>query len=454
MQLNGQLATDVNGQLTIEGCNSLDLAREFGTPLFVVSETQVRDNYRSLHRAFSSRYPDVLLAYGIKANNHPAIVTILRQEGAGADCFGPGELEVAQRAGVAPEATILNGSDKGELELTLAIERGVNVNVDNLEELDRLIEIADGLGRRARTMLRLKLRLEALEDVYLDDYRYNPPRISLAKWAQGHKFGMTFAEACEAGRRALGNGSIDLVGLHYHLKGQTSDAAYFGTMTTEFLASVAELRQILNWTPSQIDLGGGFSYGREDGYGPGGRDRHVPSADAYAESIVGALCDGLARHELPRPKLMLEPGRVLVANAGVLLTRVGTVKRAEGQDRWVHVDASTNHLPRIRTGNWHYHVVAASKLGQAATEPVDLVGGTCDAADIVAQQRALPRLERGDLLAILDVGAYAESTACQFNTYARPATVLVRGSDAELIARRETTDDVLGRFALAGWLTD
>src|SRR5260370_41071077 len=101
MQLNGQLASDAHGQLTIEGCKSIDLARAFGTPLFVVSETQLRANYRTLHRAFSSRYPDVLLAYGIKANNHPAVVTVLRQEGAGADCFGPGELEVARRAGVA-----------------------------------------------------------------------------------------------------------------------------------------------------------------------------------------------------------------------------------------------------------------------------------------------------------------------------------------------------------------
>jgi diaminopimelate decarboxylase len=453
MQLGGQLACDDAGQLTIENCNSLELAGEFGTPLFVVSETQLRDNYRTLHHAFASRYPDVLLAYGVKANNHPAIVGILRQEGAGADCFGPVELEVARRAGVAPEGTILNGSDKGELELSLAVERGVNVNIDNLDELERLISLANRIGRRARAMLRLKLRLEALEQVYLNDYRYNPPRISLAQWAREHKFGMPFPEACEAGQRALTSGSIDLVGLQYHLKGQTSDASYFGVMTREFVACVAELARAVDWMPRQIDLGGGFSYGREDGYGPDGRDRRVPSADAYAESIVGALCDGLAEHDLARPKLILEPGRVLVANAGLLLTRVGTVKQFEGRDRWVHVDASSNHVLRVRTGNWHYHVVAANKLGQVTADPVDVVGGTCDAADILARDRAFPPLERGDVLAILDTGAYAESTACQFNTYARPATVLVRGSDAELIARRETIDDVLGRYALPSWLS-
>jgi diaminopimelate decarboxylase len=164
--------------------------------------------------------------------------------------------------------------------------------------------------------------------------------------------------------------------------------------------------------------------------------------------MVTALCIGLAEAGLPRPRLLLEPGRLLVASAGLLLARVGTVKQSDGKNRWVHVDASTNHLLRVRTGNWYYHMVAASKLDQPGAEPVDIVGGTCDAADILAHGRILPRLERGDLLAILDTGAYAESTAGQFNTYPRPATVLVRGTDAELIARRETIEDVLGRSVI------
>src|SRR5262249_2902882 len=148
---------------------------------------------------------------------------------------GPGELEVAERTHIAPAKTVLNGSDKGTAELTLAVERGINVNVDNFEELERLIEIATLSGKKVRVNLRLKLRLSALEQVYLNDYRYNPPRISLAQWARDHKFGMELDDACAAGRRALGSNRVDLVGLHYHLKGQTSDAGLFAAMTSEFV---------------------------------------------------------------------------------------------------------------------------------------------------------------------------------------------------------------------------
>jgi len=443
-----QIGKDGHSVLTIEACDSLALAREFGTPLYVISETKLRENYRGLHAAFSSRYPDVVLAYGIKANNHPAVVRILQQEGAGADCFGPGELEVAHRAGVSPEKMVLNGSDKGDLELELAILRGVTINIDNREELERAAQLAGQLGDSARIHLRLKLVLGALRDVFLDDYRYNPPRISLAQWAQDHKFGMRLRDAIDAAQYALESPHVELLGLHYHLKGQTSEAGYFGAMTRDFVASVAELRDRLGWTPLQLDLGGGFSFGRAEGYGPGGRDKQVPTADAYAESIVGALRDGIAHYGLPQPRLMFEPGRSLVASAGLLLTRVRTIKRDGESDRWVHVDASSNHVMRVRTGHWYYHIVAANKLDQPGLRRVDVVGGTCDAADTLGHDRMLPPLERGDLLAVLDTGAYAESTACQFNTYPRPATVLVREADAELIARRETIDDVLGRYSI------
>src|SRR5581483_5314368 len=161
MPLGGSLRIDERGHLLIEGCDSVELAECFGTPLYVISQAQVLDSYRQLERAFRSRYPRVLLAYGLKANANPAVVRILAREGAGADCFGPGELEAARLAGVEPANTLLNGSDKRDLELTLAAERGALVNVDNLEELEHLAECAGRSGRRARVNLRLKLPLRA-----------------------------------------------------------------------------------------------------------------------------------------------------------------------------------------------------------------------------------------------------------------------------------------------------
>jgi len=453
VQPSGHLRADDRGHLWVEDCDTVELAERFGTPLYVISESQVRGSYRALHGAFASRYPDVVLAYGIKANNNLAVVRILAQEGAGADCFGPGELEVARRAGVAPGKTVLNGSDKWDPELEQAVQLGVTVNVDNLEELERLGDVAERLGRRARINLRLKLPLRALEKHYIQDYRYVPPRISLAAWARGHKFGMELEEAEEAGKRALRDERLQLAGLHYHLKGQTPQVEHFAAMVCELVDAAARLATRLDWVPEQLDLGGGFSYGRAEGYGPGARDREVPTPDHYAEAMIGALREGLEHHGLPEPRLMLEPGRLLVAAAGLLLARVGTVKRSEA-GRWVHVDASTNHLLRVRTGNWYYHMLLANRVANVDEERVDVVGGTCDAADILGRDRRLPRARRGDLLAVLDVGAYAESTTCQFNTQPRPATVLVRGADAELITRRESVQDVIGRYCLPSRLVD
>lgn len=434
-----------DGQLCVEALAAADLAARFGTPLYVVSERQLRLNYRRFSASFARHYPDVLVAYGAKANNGRAVMQVLRQEGAGAECFGQGELQLALSAGIDPRNILLNGSDKQDSELAAALSTGVTVNVDNPEELERIEATAADLGCIARINLRVKVPLQGLASVILEDYRYRPPQVSLSRWALEHKFGMTLDEARTACGRTLGSPRLQLHGLHYHLKGQTPHPEFFGVMARELIDFAGELHRESGWAPAELDLGGGFSYGRAEGYGPAGRDRAVPDLDDYAAAMAGSILAGCERQGLPLPRLVLEPGRLLVASAALLLTRVGTVKRHAGVKTWVHVDASINHAIRTYTGNWYYHIVPSRQDGSAPCETVTVVGPLCDAADILGRDRDLPLLQRGDLLAILDVGAYAESAASNFNTQPKPATVLVNGAAADVITARESVEEVIGR---------
>jgi diaminopimelate decarboxylase len=438
-----------NGHLEVEDCDCVELARRDGTPLYVMSESQLRYNYQAFYNAFAKRYPKIWVACGVKANNNIAVRKVLAQEGAGADCFGLGEMYVALAAGTSPEKIFLNGSNKSYEELEAAIRAGVTINVDNPEELEMVKSMAARVDRTARVLLRIKPPLLPLEEQYMTDYRYLPPQISIGKWAREHKFGMDLETSATAARRALGMKHVRLVGLHYHLKGQTTHTDLYQAMTAEVMDFVGRLRQELEWEPEELDLGGGFGVGRLEGFGPGGQDKHAPPIDEFAEVIVRTVRQKLTEYSLSsEPTLTFEPGRWPVNNAGLLLGTVGVVKEWPGVKKWAHVDASTNHIMRVQTANYYYHIVVANKADQEPTEVVDVVGPLCNAADILGADRKLPPLERGDIIAVLDTGGYAESASCTFNTYPRPATVLVSGDRSDIIAERETILDIITRQAI------
>jgi diaminopimelate decarboxylase len=437
------IGVDEQGHLRIEAVDALDLADEFGTPLFVLSENQVRHNVRAITRAFRARYPRTEILFSNKANNNPAVRRIFNQEGAGGDCFGYGELYLSLLAGTDPGKLMLNGSNKQAPELTLAIESGVTINLDSLEETDQVADLARNVGRRAKVNPRTRLMLSDLDDVAADW----PRGVAVGPGARGHKFGMHHEDVLETCRRALASEWLDLVGLHHHVGRWTNDLGLHRAVVREQVAWAARLRGELGWTPAHLDVGGGLAWGRPEGHGPDANDRSAPDYDAYAEAIAATLSDELQRYGLGEPLLMIEPGRALASNIGVLLTRVGTVKTWPGNKTWVNVDASQNHLPNILTANWYYHAVAAANADPdpAELDQVDLVGPLCT-FDVMGAARCMPALRRGDVVAFLDTGAYGETKAATFNAQPRPATVLVSGERAEVITERETLRDVIGRY--------
>ncbi len=438
------IGADVQGRLVVEQCAARALVERFGSPLYVTSEGQIRHNYRRFVSAFRERYREnkVIVLYALKANNNLAIRRIFHQEGAGCDCFGISELWATFAGGADAQTVVLNGSNKPEQELREAVRLGVTVTIDCLEELEMLNAIAAAQQRKVPVHLRLKPRLEGFDGVF----GMFSESVDVARVVQSWKWGMTFPEALAGARRAQEMRWVELVGLHCHIGRQTGEASPYRAQVRAVVGQAAALREQTGWTPRIFDLGGGFAHGRD----PEGRQSiaHVPPIEEFAETLTSALRAELIAHRFPPPAIEFEPGRFLIGNTTVLLGTVGVVKRTPELGRvWVNLDCSTNQLTRIMSRGDYYHIVAAEKLDEPATEQVEVVGPLC-MPDVLGSARNLPPLQRGDLVAILDAGMYAETTSSQFNGQPRPATVLVNGADAEVIKVRETIDDVFAQHRI------
>ncbi len=431
-----------NGHLWVEGCDTVDLAERFGTPLYVVSENQIRHNYRAFYQAWAAHYPGVQVLFANKANNNLAVRRVFQQEGAGGDCFGLGELYMSLLAGVDPKKLVVNGSNKTAEEMEMAVQAGVAINVDSLEELDTVNAIAGRLGRVEEIGVRMKPALATLKD------RPTHYGGSIADFAVNHKWGLPLEDAVEAIRRALTMPNVKLTELHYHLGRVSREVSDFEVMARGVMRFVVDVRDRLGWEPEYLDLGGGYAWGRAEGHGHAREDDgNTPSYADYARTMATVIREECEAHGVGLPTLRLEPGRGLASNIAVLLGRVGTVKEWKGVRKWVNVDCSTNHVNRIVFDQFYYHIVAASKADAEPSETVDVVGPLCT-LDVLGSDRQLPPLDRGDLVALLDTGAYTETLSLQFNAQPRPASVMVCGDQADVITERETVQDIVGRYRI------
>lgn len=431
-----------NGNLWVDGCDVTTLADTYGTPLFIISENQLRQNYRAFRDAFAAVYPDVEILFANKSNNGLAIRHIMNQEGAGGDCFGAQEMYMALLAGTDPATLVLNGSNKQDDELEMAIANGLCINIDAEDELDRIAAIADRLGLTAYIGIRLKLDLEPLRD-RLGVAMHGPG--SLKQQSDSTKWGMTREQTADIVRRALAMPQIELKETHFHLSRMSNEPADFAVMAREMITWSGYLRDATGWVPPTIDIGGGWTFGKWYGTGP---NRQIDGPDAptpadYAAAVCAAIRDEAATLGLPLPRLRLEPGRALSGPAGVAVGRVGAVKR--GAKTWVNLDLSTNHLSWAAVLDWYYHAVRVHDAAAATSDTVDLVGPLCN-SDELGAHRPMPALARGDLVAFLDAGGYTESAAARYNAQLLPATVLVTGNRHALITEREQLKDVAGRF--------
>jgi diaminopimelate decarboxylase len=389
-------ATLEGGELAVGGVSTADLAAEFGTPLVVYCEQTIR----ARAQAYRQAAPDALVVYGSKAFPNVAIMRLLAEEGVGADVSTLGELRFAQEAGVRPERLVVHGNNKSDEELRAAAEADAAfVVLDSVEELGR----ARSAGV-ARMLARVTPGIEA------------ETHEAIRTGHVGSKFGMSPEEAL-AIRDAL-------AGLHVHIGSQLLSTA--GARQT--LAWLNRFLAESGWEPEVVDLGGGL-----------GVPTHPSETAPSIAELVGLLVSGVGSDA----RLILEPGRSLVGQAGVTLYLVGSVKRA-GERMWAAVDGGLSDNPRPQLYGARYTAVLANRAGEQPGGTYGIAGLHCESGDVLIDAVELPEPRRGDLLAVPATGAYTLSMGSNYNVVPRPAAVLVSGGDARLIRRRESVDDLLG----------
>jgi len=431
------------GQLWIEECDSVALARQFGTPLYVISENQLRRNVRAIREAFSRHWRPgkVQILPSVKANYLLALWRILSDEGAGCDTFGAGELYAALAARVPAKLISVNGSAKDSALIETAVMAGARITIDSAAELDLVIAVAARLGKRATIRLRVRPDYDGL-----DEASDLVPDRSIKAAAQMYKPGIASDVASRLGATAIEHPRIDLSGLMVHLGRHSAQIAVWEKMAASFASLVARLsREWGGWRPKELDIGGGFAT-RRDPTSPARQP--APPIDALAEAIVRSLRDGLIRSgmDLSEVTLEVEPGRLLFADTGIHLATVRHIKvqQAPVQRQWVETDTTEMFLPDLLIERARFMPIFASKASSAKSAVADLVGISCG-FDILAEHIPVPDLAAGDIIAFLDIGAYQDAASANFNAMPRPGTVLVSADKAEWIKRPETIADVFAR---------
>lgn len=398
--------------LSVGGVSLRSLGDRFGTPLYVYDAGEVRARYRELQAAFRLRNP--LVCYALKANPCRALAAVLAREGAGADIVSGGELARARRAGFPTGRTVFSGVGKTEEEMAAGLRAGLLAfNVESAEELEALARVAGRLKRRAPVSVRLN------PDV-------NPrthPHITTGR--AENKFGVDAREALALYRRARRDARLRIVGVQCHIGSQIVDAEPYRLAA----ASVAALLKRLDAGGVRlafIDIGGGIGI------------RYKDETPLALPKLARVLEEAFA--PWPDARLLLEPGRFLVADAGTLLTRV-LYRKKTARRRFLIVDAAMTDLPRPALyGAWHPVAAVAPRAGPARL--VDVVGPVCESGDFLARERRLPPQERGDLLAVGKAGAYGFAMSSQYNSRPRAAEVLVDAGKARLVRRRESEQDL------------
>ncbi|TDQ47975.1 diaminopimelate decarboxylase [Actinorugispora endophytica] len=419
-------AERVNGEITIGGVGVTELARDYGTPLYVLDEDDFRTRARDYRLAFSDADADVY--YAGKALLTKAVARWVLEEGLKLDVCSGGELAVALAAGFPPERIGMHGNNKSEAELARAVEVGVGrIIVDSFDEIERLERLAAEHGRVPDVLVRVTTGVEAHTHEFV------------ATAHDDQKFGLAMSSgaAAEGVRRLLASEHVNLVGLHSHIGSQIFDTAGFEVAARRLSAFLTRIHAEHGVFLPELDLGGGLGIA----YLPGD-DPLEPKT--IAERLLGIVAHECAANDLPMPRIAVEPGRAVAGPAGVTLYEVGTIKDVEGIRTYVSVDGGMSDNIRTSLYGSEYTCVLASRDSDAEPMLSRLVGKHCESGDIVVRDLYLPTdLRTGDLVAVAATGAYCHSMASNYNHLPRPAVVAVRGGVARTLVRRETEEDLL-----------
>jgi len=426
--LHGTSKINSNGHLEIGGCDVTDLAKEFGTPLYIVDESLVRQRAREFMDAFRATGMRHQVAYASKAFCVMAMCRLVEEEGMSLDVVSDGELYTALQAGFPAERIHFHGNNKTPEEIEMALKADIGCFVvDNFNELHLLNALAADHGKRVNILLRITPGVEA----HTHDY--------ISTGQQDSKFGFDLGNgtAFKAIETALGLTNLKVLGVHSHIGSQIFEVEGFRMAVEKVSAFAVDIRDKLNYTFTVLNLGGGFGIRYVEG------DQPLP-VGVYVQAIADAVRSTCENANFPLPEIWIEPGRSIVGDAGTTLYTVGTSKDIPGVRKYIAVDGGMTDNPRPALYESKYEAVLANRANDRAEELVSVAGKCCESGDMLIWDLKLPAVQSGDLLAVFCTGAYNYAMASNYNRIRRPAVVFVKEGQADLVVARETYDNIIG----------
>lgn len=416
------------GHLCIGGADTVELAHEYGTPLYVMDENAVRRMCRTYRKAAAGAFgPDALPLYASKALCFAGMYRIAAEEGLGVDCVSGGELYTAVRAGFPASRIYFHGNNKTDADIAQALDIGVGTFVcDNKEELTALDRLAGERSKSQRILLRITPGIDPHTHKAISTGRVDS------------KFGSAIetGQAMDIVKYALSLPHVDLVGFHCHVGSQIFDIDPFVDAARIMTAFIADVKRETGFLASELNLGGGLGVPYTE------YDRTVDYAAAIRDigREVRAICEASG---VPMPRVILEPGRSLVAAAGITLYTVGSVKTIPGFRTYVSIDGGMPDNPRYALYQSRYTALIADRPDAPQDTRVTIAGRCCESGDLIGEDMPLQTAARGDILAVLTTGAYNYAMASNYNRLPRPALIMVRDGEARVAVRRETYEDLI-----------
>jgi diaminopimelate decarboxylase len=427
MHLYGTAAINQQGHLEIGGVPLTTLAAQFGTPLYVMDEALIRRNCRRYVEVFAAHYPHAEVAYASKAFLCTAMVALIEQEGLALDVVSGGEIMTAVRAGFPMERTYYHGNNKTPAEIELALKTGVGrIVADSVQELALLNHVAGSVGVTARIFLRITPGVDAHTHHYITTGKLDS------------KFGIPVEGglALAAIKQALSLPHLELVGIHCHIGSQIFDLEAYQVAARIMLGLLRQAGQETGWTATELNLGGGLGVRYTEADAP-------QDSGALVEVMTAAVRTVCAEFDLPLPKLIVEPGRSIVGEAGATLYTIGTIKEIPGVRTYLSVDGGMGDNIRPALYQARYEALVANKAPEPATRKVTVVGKYCESGDRLIEDVALAgSVAPGDLLAVFTTGAYNYAMASHYNRFPKPAVVFVADGRADLVVRRESFEEM------------
>lgn len=434
------LKINTKGHLEIGGADTVDLAKNFGTPLYVFDEAHIRNMMRIYKNTIDSEYGgNGQVLYASKAFSCMAVYAIARQEHIGVDVVSGGELYTALKAGFCPENIYMHGNNKLLHELELAVDNKVGyIVVDSLREADMLDSLAANRGIKQNVLIRINPGVEAHTHAFVQTARTDS------------KFGFSVSDGAaeEITLHILSKKNLNLKGYHCHIGSQIFEKQSFVLAAEKVMDFMAEIKSKHGFAAEILNIGGGFGIWYND------EDPKLKYADyaEYLKVLIQAVKNKATQHSLKEPYLVIEPGRSIVGEAGITLYTVGAIKEIQGIKKYVAVDGGMFDNPRYALYQSKYTAMLANRANEKCTEKVSIAGKCCESGDLIAVDVALPKAESGDIMAVLSTGAYNYSMASNYNRNLIPAAVLVKDGKAEYVVKPQTYDDVIRNDAVPEYL--